>query len=159
MDFSLDSFIIQGRLYITNANSCSTNPSSSSAALGDVVLHRHSSQTTTSSSALLPSIMSSSTVRWSCKACKATLDTPRRTHPPCHSETTYTCPPTGRSGHFDQYKRHAQHYQHCTPAQQQHILEEKAAAAANRAAAVEENDRSEWTATHLAILRCSQHPH
>jgi hypothetical protein len=106
-----------------------------------VILHQYSSYGVTLTTALLPCIMSSSNVRWSCKTCDTTLDTPQRTHPTCRSQTTYTCLGSGHSGHFDMYKRHAQHCGHCTPAQQQHILEEKAAATSNRMATVEEDEK------------------
>lgn len=98
--------------------------------------------------------MSSPSVEWSCSTCNVVLPTQQRTHPPCHTHTTWTCLLTQRSGKYDNFKDHAQHCEYCSPDQRQCIQSEKGADKENRMQAVEEDEKGQSAArlaSHLLL--------
>jgi hypothetical protein len=96
--------------------------------------------------------MSSSSVEWSCSTCRVALDKRQRTHPPCHTHTTWTCLLTQRSGTHDTYKHHAQHCEYCSPEQKEAIREENEANKENRIAAVEEDEKGQSAVHHRSHI-------
>ena len=119
-----------------------------------MILHRYTSTTFHSFAAVLPTSMSSSAVEWSCSTCDITLDNKQRTHPPCHTQTTWTCLLTQRSGKYDNFKDHAKCCEYCSPDQRQPIHSEKRADNENRMQAVEEDEKgrqSRWRAPYSPL--------
>ena len=96
--------------------------------------------------------MSSSSVEWSCSTCRVALDKRQRTHPPCHTHTTWTCLLTQRSGTHDTYKHHAKHCEYCSPERKEAIREENEANKENRIAAVEEDEKGQSAVHHRSHI-------
>jgi hypothetical protein len=95
--------------------------------------------------------MSSLDIQWACSQCGAHLENKRSQHEPCHAHTKWTCPLSGQSGLYKNYKRHVSACVFCSPDDIRQIVAKETADKENRITAVLEDEQGEEVGTHRCL--------